>query len=58
MSPCSAARRGFAEITGVAVDSEDHVTGVVGEHCLVLGGDVVQELFRLLECVDSWSGGL
>ena len=58
MSPCTAARYGFAEITGIAVDGEDHVTGIVGEHCFILGGYVVQELFCLLECFDSWFGGL
>jgi hypothetical protein len=48
----------FAEITGVAVDGKDHVAGIVCENCIVLGGDVVKELFRVLECVEGGFGGL
>jgi hypothetical protein len=58
MPPSAAACPGFAEITDVAVYGEDHVTGIVGENCIVLGGDVIQELFRMLECVNSGFGGM
>ena len=44
---------GFAEITGIAVDGEDHVAVVVGENCIILGGNVVEELFFVLECIKS-----
>ncbi len=49
----SATCAGFAEITGIAVDGKDRVAVVVGENCIVLGADVVEELFRVLECVKS-----
>ena len=58
MPPSAAAFPGFTEITGVAVYGEDHVAGVVGENCIVLGGDVIQELFCMLECVNSGFGGM
>ena len=46
MSPC------FAKITGIAVDGKDHVAGVVGEN------NAIEELFCVLECVDSGFQGL
>ena len=58
MPPSAAACPGLAEITGVAVYGEDHVAGIVGENCIVLGGNVTQELFRMLERVNSGFRGM
>ena len=58
MPTSSAMCAGFAEITGIAVDGKDHVAGIVCENCIVLGGDVVKDLFRVMECVQSGFGEL
>ena len=52
MPSCSAACVWFAEIAGIAVYGEDHVAGI-GENRFVSGGNVIEELCCLIECVDS-----
>ena len=34
----------FAEVAGVTVHGENHVAGMVGENCVFLRGEVVEEL--------------
>ncbi len=41
MTTCVAVWARFAEITGIAVYGEDHVTGIEGEDCIILGGSLV-----------------
>ena len=41
MATSTAACAGFAEIAGVAVYGEDHVTGIEGEDGIVVGGNVI-----------------
>ena len=43
----------FAEVAGITVYGDDHVAGIVSENRFVLGGNVIKELFHLIECVDS-----
>ena len=49
MATSVAACTKFVAIAGVTVCGEDHVTGVEGEDCIVLGGNVSGS------CVICWS---
>ena len=53
MAVCVAACPRFTEIAGIAVYIEDHVTCIEGEDGIILGCNVIQELCRLLECLDG-----
>ena len=48
MATSMAACAGFAEIACIAVSGKDHVTGVEGVDCVILGGIVIYELHCLL----------
>ena len=41
----------FAQIAGVAMRSENHVAAVVCEHCILLRGEIVEQLFGLCDSV-------
>ena len=45
MSARAASCLWLTEITSIAMCSQIHVTGVVGEHCFFLGDDVVEIFF-------------
>ena len=43
MATCSAACFRFIEVSGIAVNIEDHVAGRVGDDSIFLGGNVVEK---------------
>ena len=51
MAASAAARVGFAEVAGIAVDGEDHVACGVCDDGFLLCRDVVEKLFCLAHCV-------
>jgi hypothetical protein len=40
----TAAGLGFRQIGGIGVDMEHHITGMVGEGCIGVGGCIIKEL--------------
>ena len=51
MSSSATAGLGFAEVAGITVYSEFHVTGVVCDDGVVLGAEIVQQLLSLFQRV-------
>ena len=56
VSTSAATGFGLAEVACIAVACKYHVAGIKGEYCFFLGGDTVENCFRIRHCIFSWIG--